>query len=73
MRWTKPKVASVPLLWLWFSKRQRRWTSDLARALGKRDVEASATRVLEKEEAGEVLGVPEKLERQMGPRAWLWT
>lgn len=73
MRWAKSKVASVPLLWLWFPKRQRRWASGLARALGKRDMEASATRVLGKEEAGKVLGVPEKLERQTGARAWLWT
>lgn len=61
-------MASMPLLWLWFSKLQRRQTSGLARALGKRDIvlEASATRVLGKEKTGEVLGVPGILERQKG-------
>lgn len=57
--WASPKMASMPLLRLWFSQLQGRHGSDVARALGKGDVavEASATGILEEEEEqGKLLG-----------------
>lgn len=61
-------MASMPLLWLWFPKHQRRQASSMARALGKGDImlEASATGVLGKEKTGQVLGVPELLREVEG-------
>lgn len=38
VRWANRKMVSMPLLWLWFQKYQRRQASGPVRALGEGDI-----------------------------------
>lgn len=66
-------MASMPLLWLWFPKFQKRQALGLARAPGKGDIvlEVLVTRVLGEEKTAVLEG--QKYQRGGRGRAWLWT